>query len=278
MKSIKQHFMALLLALFATLPALAQGGKEANTKADSRPHTTRTTTSVSTGGNPIDQLIANMVYVEGGTFMMGATADQGSDASITAKPAHSVTLPSFSIGRYMVTQAQWDAIMGSNESLYEGPNNPVTNVSWNDCQKFIKKLNKLTGKKFRLPTEAEWEYAARGGKKSRGYRYSGSNKIGDVAWYKDNHSQMSHEVGGREPNELGIYDMSGHLWEWCNDWYDRDYYEVSPSYNPQGPSRGSDKVNRGGCMQSDPQKCAVSYRSLDEPDTRYSILGFRLAL
>ena len=185
-----------------------------------------------------------MVAVEGGTFTMGATSEQGSDAYDSEKPAHQVTLSSYYIGQTEVTQALWKAVMGKNPSDHKGDNKPVEEVSWKDCQKFFKKLNKLTGKRFRLPTEAEWEYACRGGKKSRGYKYSGSNTIGDVAWYKDNSSSETHPVGTKSPNELGIYDMTGNVWEWCQDWYGS--YSSSSQTNPTGATSGSYRVLRGG--------------------------------
>ena len=215
-----------------------------------------------------------MVYVKGGTFTMGATAEQGSDADSDEKPTHSVTVSDFYIGKYEVTQAQWRAIMGSNPSRFTGDNNPVEQVTWNDVQEFIKKLNAQTGKKYRLPTEAEWEYAARGGNKSKGYRYSGSDSISDVAWYIDN-ARGTHPVGQKAPNELGIYDMSGNVWEWCQDWYGD--YSSSSQTNPTGPSSGSDRVMRGSGWYYSARSCRISNRSFFGPDYRGSNCGFRLA-
>ena len=217
-----------------------------------------------------------MVRVEGGTFTMGATAEQGSDADDDEKPTHQVTLSSYSIGKTEVTQALWQAVMGSNPSNFKGSNLPVEEVSWEDCQTFIRKLNALTGKNFRLPTEAEWEFAARGGNNSRGYKYSGSNTLSNVAWYDDNSSDKTHPVATKAPNELGIYDMSGNVWEWCSDWYD-DYSSFS-QYNPTGPNSGSDRVLRGGSWYNFTRSCRVSNRSNDTPAFRNSGLGLRLAL
>ena len=219
-----------------------------------------------------------MVWVSGGTFTMGATSEQGSDAWDDEKPAHSVTLSGYYIGKYEVTQAQWKAVMGNNPSYFKGDNLPVENVTWNDVQEFIRKLNQLTGKSYRLPTEAEWEYAARGGSNSSGNKYSGSNNIGSVAWYTENSGSKTHPVGSKSPNELGIYDMSGNVWEWCQDRWASNYYSSSPQRNPKGPASGSYRVFRGGSWSNDARLCRVSYRSYDSPDCRLDNLGFRLVL
>ena len=217
-----------------------------------------------------------MVYVEGGTFTMGATSEQGSDAYDREKPAHSVRLSNYYIGQTEVTQALWKAVMGSNPSHIKGDNLPVEKVSWDDCQEFVRKLNRLTGKTFRLPTEAEWEYAARGGSKSRGYKYSGSNDIGAVAWYFDNSGSKTHPVGTKQANELGIYDMSGNVWEWCQDWYDG--YSSSTQTNPTGPYNGSSRVLRGGCWYGGAGSCRVSFRIFSYPSCRDFSIGIRLVL
>ena len=215
-----------------------------------------------------------MVKVDGGTFTMGGTSEQGKDSYADEKPTHSVTLSSYYIGQMEVTQALWRAVMGKNPSYNVGDNLPVTNVSWNDCQEFIKKLNSLTGAKFRLPTEAEWEYAARGGKKSKKYKYSGSNNIDDVAWYTYNSGGKTHAVGTKRPNELGIYDMSGNVYEWCSDWYDS--YSSMSQTNPKGANSGSYRVMRGGCYSYDARYCRVSYRSLRNPTDSSLYSGLRL--
>ena len=216
-----------------------------------------------------------MVAVEGGTFTMGATSEQGSDACENEKPAHEVTLSDYYIGQTEVTQALWKAVMGSNPSDSKGDNLPVEQVSWDDCQVFIQNLNQLTGKQFRLPTEAEWEYAARGGRKSRGYKYAGGNDIGLVAWYEDNSGNETHPVATKQANELGIYDMSGNVWEWCSDRYG-DYQSSSQS-DPQGPSSDSIRVGRGGSCYRNARLCRVSFRYGSFPDCRFIILGLRLS-
>ena len=213
-----------------------------------------------------------MVPVEGGTFTMGVTSEQGGYAG---DKAHQVTLSDYYIGQTEVTQALWKAVMGSNPSFFKGDNLPVECVSWNDCQVFIQNLNQLTGKQFRLPTEAEWEYAARGGRKSRGYKYAGGNNIGLVAWCGDNSGNRTHPVAAKQANELGIYDMSGNVWEWCGDWYG-DYQSSSQS-DPQGPSSGSSRVYRGGSYYFDARICRVSYRINSTPDYRDGNLGLRLS-
>ena len=204
-----------------------------------------------------------MVYVEGGTFDMGATSEQGSDAESNEYPVHSVTLSGYYIGKCEVTQELWEAVMGGNPSEFIGAQKPVERVSWYDCQEFVSRLNSLTGRTFRLPTEAEWEYAARGGKKSSHYKYSGSGNIGSVAWYYDNIGSRTHPVGTKSPNELGIYDMSGNVWEWCSDWYGG--YSAGAQTNPMGPSSGSHRVLRGGSWGSFAMRCRVSNRLGHDP-------------
>ncbi len=235
----------------------------------------------STSGSVItipvkDGISIEMVKVEAGSFNMGATPEmQNPDED--EKPVHRVTLTNnYYIGKYEVTQALWQAVMGSNPSHFKGDDLPVEQVSWNDCQDFISKLNAMTGKRFRLPSEAEWEYAARGGKKSRGYQYSGSNTLGDVAWYEGNSGSKTHAVGTKQPNELGIYDMTGNVYEWCQDWYGS--YSSSPQTNPIGAVSGSCRVYRGGCWVSSARNCRTSYRGRRTPDFRYGFLGLRLVL
>ena len=232
-----------------------------------------------------------MVFVEGETFTMGCTGEQGEDCWGDEFPSHQVTVSSFQISKNLVTQKQWEAIMGRTiaeqaelagypDDLYDlydvGDDYPVYYVSWKDAQEFIQKLNAATGKQYRLATEAEWEYAARGGNKSQGNKYSGSNDINEVAWYAENREPTSHPVGTKAPNELGIYDMSGNSWEWCHDWYGE--YTDETQTNPQGPVEGSTPVLRGGSWYSAAAGCRVSYRDGSAPGIRADGIGFRLSL
>ena len=223
-----------------------------------------------------DGICIEMVKVEAGTFMMGATSEMKNPYD-DEKPVHQVTLTNdYYMGKYEVTQALWQVVMGKNPSYFKGDNLPVNYVRWKDCQRFISKLNSMTGRKFRLPSEAEWEYAARGGKKSRGYQYSGSSNISDVAWYDGNSGDKTHPVGMKQANELGIYDMTGNVLEWCQDWYG-SYYSSSQT-NPTGSDSGSARVSRGGGWNCNASYCRLSVRFYYTPDFRLDILGLRLAL
>ena len=219
-----------------------------------------------------------MIDVEGGTFTMGFTGETPTSDEQNALPAHQVTLSSYRIGETEVTQALWVAVMGNNPSHYTGDlNRPVETVSWNDCQEFITQLNQITGMTFRLPTEAEWEFAARGGNMSHGYMYSGSNTLNDVAWNSNNNSTYTTQpVGQKSPNELGLYDMSGSVWEWCNDYY--DVYSANAQTNPTGPTSGSDRVARGGAFFNAEGGHRVWFRYHTTADHTADGLGFRLAL
>ena len=217
-----------------------------------------------------------MVFVQGGTFTMGCTSEQGDDCSNYEKPAHRVTVSDFYIGKFEVTQAQWQAIMGINPLDFNGDNYPTYNISWDEVQEFIRRLNVQTGKNYRLPTEVEWEYAARGGIGSGGYKYSGSNTLDNVAWYNENRNNSTHHpVGVKSSNELGIYDMSGNVFEWCSDWFGN--YSSSTQTDPRGPSSGSNRVFRGGSWGDQAGGVRASYRSSNAPDYRLNFLGFRLA-
>ena len=215
-----------------------------------------------------------MVFVEGGTFSMGGSSEQGSyDIEF---PVHDVTLSGFYIGETEVTQALWKEIMYTNPSFYKGDSLPVESVSWDDCQEFIQQLNQRTGLLFSLPTEAQWEFAARGGNKSRGYIYSGSDNIADVAWYYENSDEQPQEVKTLHPNELGLYDMSGNVLEWCSDWFGP--YSEDDQVNPIGPSEAMYRVMRGGSCFGYAKYCRASYRSYADQNGGYPNRGFRLAL
>lgn len=228
----------------------------------------------------LSNLIHNMIYVEAGSFKMGATAEQKKDSYEWEKPVHDVTLSDFYISKSLITQEIWQSIMSNNPSSEKGTNLPVINVTWEDCIDFIQKLNELTGLQFKLPTEAQWEYAARGGNKSKGYKYSGSDNINDVAWcwHAIQTAEGLHPVCEKLPNELGIYDMSGCVWEWCNDWY--YIYDGNPVTDPFGAISGTRKVMRGGSsgIYSGPNCCRVSYRIGRIPKYKDNYLGFRVVL
>lgn len=232
-----------------------------------------------------------MVTVKGGKFMMGAAIEQGVGVHDKETPVHQVSLSSYSIGQTEVTQALWLAVMGTNPSFFTSANGyaddlqrPVEKVSWNDCREFLSRLNRMTNRQFRLPTEAEWEYAACGGKLNQGHKYAGSDNISEVAWYKENipsHSSGTvgygtQPVASKCPNELGLYDMSGNVWEWCHDRYGR--YSKKSQKNPIGPTSGSCRVNRGGSWCDDAGNCRVSFRYDCVPAYLSNDVGLRLAL
>lgn len=220
-----------------------------------------------------------MVYVQGGTFQMGSNTGDSDE-----KPVHSVTLSPYYIGQTEVTQELWQAVMGTNPSSFKGSKRPVEQVSWKDCQDFVNELSRLTGERFHLPTEAQWEFAARGGVKSTGCNYAGSNAIATVAWYEDNCYKKgssspdygTHAVATKSPNELGIYDMSGNVWEWCQDLYGS--YSPSSQTNPTGPSSDFLRVCRGGSWYSSASHCRSANRDRTAPFFTNDDLGLRLAL
>jgi len=213
-----------------------------------------------------------MIFVEGGAFQMGSNA-----GDLDEKPMHYVSLNSFSIAKYEITQAQYQSVMGRNPSVFKDCDNcPVDNVSWNDVQEFIQKLNTQTGRIYRLPTEAEWDYAAKGGKNCKAYSYSGSHDVSASAWYNSNSDGKSHPVGLKMPNELGICDMSGNVWEWCSDFYGS--YNNFLETNPKGPSNGSQHVFRGGSWHFTQEHCRISNRLGSSSDLRAIDGGFRLVL
>ena len=219
-----------------------------------------------------------MVYVEGGTFVMGCT-DEQNECGNAEYPVHEVTVSSFYLGKYEVTQVLYEAVMGENPSDFKDcPNCPVESVSWSEAVAFARQLSAMTGQRYRLPTEAEWEYAARGGSKTQAFRYSGGDSLALVGWYENNSDSKTHPVGGKGANELGIYDMSGNVWEWCIDWNDGDYYENSPATNPQGPEQGKNRVLRGGCWSWPEKHSRITRRSGSGPDSRGNQIGFRVVL
>ena len=295
--------IALLVVIFGILALRNSGGDEPETVEIEVEETVEAVAEVVEEAEEAEEAVAedmadsdketftvndvsfNMVRVEGGSFQMGSN---DSEAYSDEQPVHQVTLSTYSIGETEVTQALWEAVMGTTVRQQrdkeapsyplsgEGANYPMYFVSWDECQTFIQKLNQLTGKSFRLPTEAEWEYAARGGNKSCGYKYSGSNTIDDVAWHVYNSGEKIHPVKTKQANELGLYDMSGNVWEWCQDWYGD--YSISSQTNPTGPSSAFFRVFRGGSWGYDTTGCRVSDRGRDTPGRRRDDnLGFRLA-
>ena len=276
---------------FAPLLSLLLGGILVSCGDDDNEEDVQTSSSNQNGGNEssdngnggtpafdgedkvytVNGVSFTMIAVRGGTFQMGSA-----DGYEWEKPVHQVTLSDYYIGETEVTQELWSAVMGSNPSNFTGNmQRPVEKVSWDDCQTFIYKLNQLTGETFRLPTEAQWEYAARGGNKSKGYTYSGSNVIDDVAWYGENSDITTHPVKTKAPNELGIYDMSGNVYEWCFDWYGD--YSSAAQIDPTGPATGSHRVDRGGSWSNNAVYCRVANRIYSTPTFSFYNLGLRLA-
>lgn len=228
------------------------------------------------------KLYYSFVYVRGGTFMMGAT-EQMANPFDDEKPVHEVTVDGFFISKYEVTQALWESVMHTNPSHFKGANLPVEGVTKADCLEFIARLNALAQAKsgnpnlyFRLPTEAEWEYAARGGEKSQGYQYSGGNDLDAVAWYDGNSGFCTHPVGRKRPNELGLYDMTGNVWEWCSDGHIP--YTSAPQTNPIGPLKDDNLVMRGGSWQKDARWCRISMRTMTSTGDRSFTFGLRLVM
>ena len=259
-----------------TEPTTITPSTTSNTPTPNTTSNTTTETKSETKDNSaiFAQLESNMVSINGGTFIMGATYEQD-EAMDREYPTHEVTLSSFKICKYEVTQELWQAVMGTNPSRNVGTKRPVDNVSWNDCQRFIKKLNSLTGKNYRLPTEAEWEFAARGGNYSQNNKYSGSSYADETAWHSGNSGNTSHNVGQKRPNELGLYDMSGNVFEWCKDVFGD--YSYNPQHNPSGPSSGNTHVGRGGGYNLGAKFCRVSGRTPGKSNYKATSLGLRLA-
>jgi formylglycine-generating enzyme required for sulfatase activity len=230
--------------------------------------------------NTYTQSYPEMVTVEGGTFTMGDTEMDGNKIEL---PTHQVTLKTFKIAKTETTVLQWRVYCdATGTKMPKSPiyglkdNNPIVNVNYEDVMEYCGWLSKKTGKLYRLPTEAEWEYAARGGNKSKGYKYSGGQKLDLVGWFGDNSSGQENLVGLKTPNELGIYDMSGNVMEWCLDWFGE--YKASPETNPKGASTGDGRVLRGGSYNLPATNCRVAARTSNEPDFRFDFAGFRVVL
>ena len=222
-----------------------------------------------------------MVSIPAGEFLMGSL-DADPDAQEKEQPQHRVRITKpFYLGQHLVTQAQWEAVMGSNPSKFKGPKNPVEGVSWDDCQEFLDKLNQRPGNpagKFVLPSEAQWEYAIRAGSTTRFCCGDDESQLGEYAWFEVNSDSKPHRVGEKKPNTWGLYDMHGNIWEWCQDWYEEGYYKNSPANDPSGPPHGEDRVRRGGCWGIPAAHCRSANRNGDEPGDRTDDLGFRIAL
>jgi len=222
-----------------------------------------------------------LVLIPAGEFLMGSP-DSDKDADADERPQHRVRITKpFYMGKYLMTQEQWEAVMGNNASYFKGPKNLVEDVSWDDCQQFLDKLNKRQGNpagKFVLPTEAQWEYACRAGSKTRYCIGDDASKLDEYAWYAKNSDEKTHPVGEKKPDVWGLYDMHGNVWEWCQDWYDDGYYAKSPTDDATGPATGSDRVDRGGSWRSIAGSCRSARRFGDRPGLRYDDLGFRVAL
>ncbi len=281
-----QKLVYLMMASLFVFTACKKDKTQEDNKENEGGRSADTGLVIHTGIACIDALANDMVKVQGGTFVMGS-ADDDTDAYNDEKPQHSVTLSDFYICKYEVTQELWEAVMGSTptanggwtDKYGKGDKYPAYYISWNDCDTFLQKLNTKTGLKFRFPTEAEWEYAARGGNKADTTKYAGSNMIDVVAWHNGNSGNIAHTCGTKRANALGIYDMTGNVWEWCSDWYSSTYYnESANSTDPKGPPSRTKCVSRGGSWHNDARFCRVAYRYCCTPSARYSNQGFRVVL
>jgi len=220
---------------------------------------------------------AKMVKVDGGTFTMGCFNPQDTECYFWERPRHTVTINTFYVSKFDVTQREWKALMGTTPAGKYCADCPVVNITWFEAEQFIDKLNQISGKNYRLPTEAEWEYTAKGGNKGHGYKYAGSDDANKVAWYDSIISREVHPVGQKAPNELGIFDMSGDVWQWCSDWFNEKYYSNSPSNNPTGPSTATkDRSLRGGSWWGPRRDCRVANRDKYPPDSKDDDVGFRV--
>jgi formylglycine-generating enzyme required for sulfatase activity len=271
-RQVSKVVVVVLVAVGSVAVATAEEPKKADSKTEGLPKEL----SVDLGKG----VKLEMVQIPAGEFLMGSP-DSDKDSFIKREiPQHRVRITKpFYLGKYLVTQEQWEAVMGNNPSQFEGPKNPVEKVSWRDCQQFLDKLNakSITGRgKFELPSEAQWEYACRAGSKTRYCFGDDDSKLGEYAWYKENSGKNTHPVGGKKPNAWGLYDMHGNVWEWCQDWCEDGYYKKSPVDDPSGPTAGRFHIVRGGCWSTPARKCRSATRS--EYWTRSYFLGLRVAL
>ena len=291
---MKKFFLYIVLVAFPLLAKAQASGGQITRKSTAQHQSTlaKPNTKKETLGYYSKEYLENkefyvngvcftMVGVQGGVFTMGATLEQGNDSFTEEKPVHKVAVNSFRIGKTEVTQELWTAVMGNNPSRFKGGNLPVECIDWASCKVFIEKLNAMTNMHFRLPTEAEWEYASRGGENGGKCRYSGGNSINEVAWFSNNSSEKTHIVGTKSPNEFGIYDLSGNVQEWCEDYYSP--YEKASQTNPTGPSNGvgwrKTRIIRGGSCNDIEYRCRICVR-FDLPESGYynEFTGMRLAL
>jgi len=265
--------LVVFMALGSFALAAAQESKEADGKTKSPP--TELTFDLGEG------IKLELVLIPAGEFMMGSS-DSDKDASSREIPQHKVRITKpFYLGRYLVTQEQWEAVFGSNPSHFKGSKNPVDLVSWEDCQKFLEELNAKVGAQsgeFRLPTEAAWEYACRAGSTTPYCFDDDESNLGEYAWHNANSGNTTHPVGEKKPNAWGLFDMHGNVWEWCQDWYVSEYYSKSLADDPTGPTTGSDRVIRGGCWLDPARGCRSAVRTNLGPGLRSCLLGFRVAL
>ena len=263
----------LALGLFLVLHNSSTRSEEQNTaEASTKENVIESKTDITI---EVQCIAIPMKLISGGTFTMGGSLE-GIDYKDNELPAHSMEVESFYMSVYEVTQQLWTAVMETNPSEFIGEQNPVENVSWYDCVEFTKKLSSLTGRKFRLPTEAEWEYAAKGGSNQENFEFAGSNYLWEVAWCVSNSEKRTHSVGHKKCNGCGLYDMSGNVYEWCSSWYAP--YVIESMYNPLGPDGGEDKVFRGGSCKYSDTYCRITYRPHTNPNGRYNNLGLRLVL
>lgn len=280
MKTIHVQFLALFFALVAFGPVSAQTATTHGSGKQAPPSDVHLTPEQAAVVKSIEQ---NMITVEGGNFSMGCANASDTECVGWERPRHTVTIGTFHMCKFDVTQKEWKAVMGKAAPGKFCADCPVVNVSWSEAREFVDRLNQLTGKNYRLPTEAEWEYAAKGGNKSHGFKYAGDNEAATVAWYDTLITHNIRPVGGKKPNELGLYDMSGNVWQWCSDWWDEKYYTGSPSNNPQGPAgpvgatAHANRSLRGGSWWGPMRDCRVSNRDKFPFDSKDDDVGFRLA-